>query len=166
MYCLQALKVTKDESGQSLLEFAFSATVFLIFFFAVAEFGFLFFTKLTLQNAVRQAGRYAITGNCGTNGSNGSNCFGNGATNRLSQILQTVSYYSFGLHPTVTVSCIQGSCPGYAGLGGNNAGGPGDTVQIAAKYTWTPFLLPTFLSPYTFTVQSTFRNETFAPPAS
>jgi len=156
------------QSAQSLVEFAITATAFLFVIFATIDFAFLFYAKVTLQNAVRQAGRYAITGNCGANGLPGSNCFVNGPGDRLNIIMQTVSDYSFGLNPTVTVSCISGTCPGYAGgTGANNAGGPGDTVQISAQYTWYPLVLARIFAggSYTFTVSSTFRNESFAPPA-
>jgi hypothetical protein len=149
-----------EESGQSVLEFAITATVFFLLFFAVIDFGFLFFAKVTLQNAVRQAGRYAITGNC----SSGS-CFATNG-NRLPTILQTVSQFSFFLNPTVTVACT-GSCPTYGG----NAGGPGDTVQITASYVWYPFVITRFVptmfpsGSYTVNVSATFKNEPFAPPS-
>ena len=81
------------DSGQTLVEFAISATVFFLLIFATLDFGFLFFAKVTLQNAVRQAGRYAITGNCGS-----GTCFGTGG-NRLPIIIQTVTDYSFFLNP-------------------------------------------------------------------
>ncbi len=151
------------DSGQTLLEFAISATVFFLLIFATLDFGFLFFAKVTLQNAVRQAGRYAITGNCGS-----GNCFGTGG-NRLPAIIQTVSDYSFFLSPVVTVACVKGNCPGYAGggTGGSNAGGPDDFVQITATYVWHPFIVSRFFSggSYTLTVSSTFQNEAFAPPS-
>src|SRR5208282_564450 len=123
-----------------------------------------FYAKLTLQNAVRQAGRYAITGNCGDPGS----CFVNGPADRLNTIFQTMTTYSFNLNPTVTVTCILGTCPSYAGSGGNNAGGPGDTVKISATYTFYPLITGKFFSggSYTFTVTSTFKNEPFSPPSS
>ena len=49
------------ESGQTCsCEFAISAARFLLLLiFATLDFGFLFFAKVTMQNAVRQAGRYA-----------------------------------------------------------------------------------------------------------
>jgi Flp pilus assembly protein TadG len=37
--------------------------MFLLVFFAVFDFARLFYAEMTLQNAVRQAGRYAVTGN-------------------------------------------------------------------------------------------------------
>src|SRR5579872_3428674 len=104
----------EGESGQSMLEFAIAATVFFMLFFAAIDFGFFFFAKVTLQNAVRQGGRYAITGNCG-----GGTCFGS-TGQRLPLILQTVQNYSMFLAPTVSVSCISGSCPSGGGGGGNN----------------------------------------------
>ncbi len=90
--------------------------------------------------------------------------------NRLPIIIQTVQKFSYFLNPTVTVACVSGSCPGYAGGGTNNAGGPGDVVQITAQYTWYPFvvtkLLPGMMAGghYTFSVSSIFKNESFAPP--
>jgi len=159
----------RGDSGQTLAEFALVGSLLILFLFSILDFGFLFYSQLTLQNAVRQAGRYTITGNCGADGSGGANCFVLGPADRLHMILQTVSDYSFGLSPTVTVACIQGNCPGYAGgLGNNNAGGPGDTVRISAQYTYQPLILTRFFTggSYTFTVSATFRNESFSPPAS
>ena len=155
-----------EESGQSMLEFAITATVFFLLFFAVIDFGFLFCAKVTLQNAVRQAGRYAITGNCSS-----GTCFGTNG-NRLPTIFNTVSNYSMFFSPTVTVACISGGCAGTYGGSTGNAGGPGDTVQITATYTWYPFVITRFVptmfpgGSYTFSVSSTFVNEPFAPPSS
>jgi Flp pilus assembly protein TadG len=159
----------KDDSGQSMVESALSGALLFLFFFAVLDVGFLFYSKVTLQNAVRTAGRYAITGNCGTDGGPGSNCFVTSPQDRLNVILQTVTTYAFNLQPvTISVQCIQGACPGYAGQGANNAGGPGDVVQISATYTYHPIIMGQFFTggAYTFTVSSTYKNEQFSPPAS
>jgi hypothetical protein len=153
------------DSGQAMIEFGISALVFFLLIFATLDFGFLFFAKVTLQNAVRQAGRYAITGNCGS-----GNCFGTSG-NRLPVIFQTVADYSFFLNPSVTVACVSGSCPGYAGGGSGgssgNAGGPGDFVKITATYVWHPFLVSRFFTggSYNVSVSSTFQNEMFQPPS-
>ncbi|MGA3319057.1 MAG: TadE/TadG family type IV pilus assembly protein, partial [Candidatus Korobacteraceae bacterium] len=65
-------KMTKaNDSGQALVESAISLSLFLLLVLGTIDFGYLFSTKLTLQNAVRQGGRYAITGQCIT-GSDGS----------------------------------------------------------------------------------------------
>ena len=61
----------RGDSGQSVTEVAISLMLLVSFSMAAMDFGYLFSQKLTLQNAVRQAGRYAITVQCVT-GSNGS----------------------------------------------------------------------------------------------
>ena len=53
-----------NDSGQALVEVAISLSIFLLLAMGTIDFAFMFNNKLTLQNAVRQAGRYAITGNC------------------------------------------------------------------------------------------------------
>lgn len=163
------MRAKPGESGQALVEFALAVTIFLLLLFATIDFGYLYFVKVTLQNAVRQAGRYAITGNC----TGGSNCFGGGSSDRYNSIVQVALKYSFGFisSANLTITCLPppigqvGGCPGYAG----GAGGPGDTVMITATYTWTPVtaLVSKFFTKgvYTYSVSSTFKNEFFAPPA-
>jgi Flp pilus assembly protein TadG len=159
-----------QDSGNMLVEFALAILVFLVLMFAIYDFGFFYFTKVTLQNAVRQAGRYAITGTC----TGGSDCFGGGTSNRYNSIVQTAVRYGFGLITTsnVTVTCLAppvgqvNGCPAY----GAGAGGPGDTVQITVTYTWKP--VSTAVSKlftggkYVYSVSSVFKNEMFPPPAS
>ena len=53
----------RNTSGQSLVEFAIVLPLLLLVFFGIFEFGRFYFTKLTLQHAVREATRFAITGN-------------------------------------------------------------------------------------------------------
>src|SRR5271166_336558 len=158
------LRLRRSDSGQAMIETAFCAVLFVLFLFGTINFGFLFYTKVTLQNAVRQAGRYAITGNC-----NSGSCLdgGQGSGDRLNTIIQVVKQYSFNLNPTVMVTCT-GTCPGYAGSGAENAGGPGDIVQISAQYTFAPVFIGKYLPAggYTYTVSSSFKNELFPPPSN
>lgn len=53
----------RNTSGQSLVEFAIVLPLLLLVFLGIFEFGRFYFTKLTLQHAVREATRFAITGN-------------------------------------------------------------------------------------------------------
>lgn len=48
--------------GQTLAEFAISLPILLLLLFGILEFGRLFQSWVTIQNAARQAARYAITG--------------------------------------------------------------------------------------------------------
>lgn len=164
-----------NESGQTMIEMALVGAVFLLLVFGMFDLAYYFYGRVTLQNAVRQAGRYAITGNCSTPGS----CFSNGGSgggsgDRLNTIINTVVTYSFGLITSsqVTVTCnVGGGCGSDYGDGGtNNAGGPGDTVMITATYTWKPWVIANFLpgkfpTTFTYSVSSVFRNEQF-PPAT
>jgi len=51
-----------NRKGQTLAEFAISLPILLILLFGVIEFGRLFQSWVTIQNAARQAARFAITG--------------------------------------------------------------------------------------------------------
>jgi hypothetical protein len=152
------------DSGQSLAEAAISLSLLLVLAMATMDFGYLFFTKLTLQNAVRQADRYAVTGQC-ISGSNGT-C----TQTRYNSIIATLQDNSLGLlNPgnagDVSVTCTNdgGGCP-------NNAGGPGDLITISVSYPYgfiSP-LLATFFPghAYTIGVSATSLNEPFPPSAS
>src|ERR1017187_955533 len=55
-------RALRSRSGQSLVEFALVAPLFFLLVFGITDFGRLFFTQETLQFALREAGRYAVTG--------------------------------------------------------------------------------------------------------
>ena len=150
-----------NDSGQTLVEFAISLSIFLLLVLGVIDFGYLYSTKVTLQNAVRQGGRYAITGECIT-GSDGS-C----SQTRYNSILQTVENASLGRlnSSQISITCQDegGGCP-------NGAGGPGDVVTITVTYPYNFMTGPIgkfFPSKsYTLTISSTFTNEIFQPSQS
>ena len=154
-----------NDCGQALVETAFSVSLFLLLVMATFDFAYMTFAKLTLQNAVRQAGRYAITGQCIT-GSGGS-C----SQTRYNSILQTLEDVSIGLlnssnvnsYANITCSNQGGGCP-------NGAGGPGDVVTISVTYPYpfiTPLIAPFFPNrSYSIRVSSAFTNEAFPPSQS
>jgi Flp pilus assembly protein TadG len=141
--------------GSSILEFAFIVPLFLLLLFAVMDFSRLFYVELTLQNAVRQAGRYAITGNHMADPKNpGQNL------SRVGSIIQVAQNAAQGLDvAAIQISSLNG--------GAGSAGGPGDTVTISLT---TNLQLMTSLvaqffknGTYTFTVSVSFKNESFPP---
>jgi len=150
-----------NDSGQTMVEMAFALSVFLTLLMATVDFGWMFSNKLTLQNAVRQAGRYAITGQCIE--SNGS-C----SETRFNSIEQILENYSLGLvnsnnlSSVVSITCTSqgGGCP-------NGAGGPGDIVTITVTYPYqfvTPAIAAFFTNhSYTIKVSAAFTNEPFPP---
>ena len=155
----------KNDSGQAIVEIAISLSVFLMLAMGTVDFAIMFNHKLTLQNAVRQAGRYAITGQCQAGA--------NGTCSRLAGITTTLEAASAGLinannfNSVVTISCT----PGDGGAGcPTNTGGPKDvvTIQVAFPHRFLmPLIAPFFRNqPLMINVAATFTNEPFPPGQS
>ncbi len=157
------MRGTNDE-GQAMVEVAISLFLLLVLTMAAIDFGYLFSTKVTLQNAIRQAGRYAITGQCITGGD------GSCSQSRYNSIVQTLQSNSLGFLNTSNTSDISISCTNNGGGCPNNAGGPGDLITISVAYPYgflSPLLSPFFPShAYTIRVSSAFTNWPFPPTAS
>jgi Flp pilus assembly protein TadG len=156
----------KNDSGQALVEIAISLFIFLLLAMGTIDFAIMFNHKLTLQNAVRQAGRYAITGQCivGSNGTCGMS--------RFQSIITILENASVGLiNSSNEASDVFITCtPGGPGGCPNQAGGPGDLVTIRVTYPHhfiTPLIAPFFRNqPLTINVSTTFTNEPFPPGSS
>ena len=138
--------------GLSIVETAFAIPLMLLLVFGAVDLGRVLFGHLTLQHAVREAGRYAVTGKRdGTQ---------TGDHPRLDSVIQVAIFHAdpFPLAAgDVQVSSRHG--------GSGSAGGPGDVVTISIRYP-IEFLTPLIgqLFPdgrYVFEVTSTFRNEFF-----
>jgi len=142
--------------AHSLVEFALVLPVFFLLMFGILDFGRLFFTKVTLENAVRQAGRFAVTGNHLTDPSTGS------LMTRVDSIIEVARRAAAGLNITdIEISSVEGGS-----TGPGRAGGPGDTITIQLTtdlHLITPMIGRYFGSGgvYTFTVSTVFRNERF-----
>lgn len=50
----------KNESGQSMVELAVALPILLLLVFGIIDFGWLFYNKMSVENASREAVRYAI----------------------------------------------------------------------------------------------------------
>lgn len=141
--------------GSSIIEFAVVVPAFFLLLFALLDFSRLFYVQLTLQNAVRQAGRYAITGNHMADPNHpGQNL------SRVNSIIQVAQNAAQGLDvAAIQVSSLDG--------GQGSAGGPGDTVTISLttnQKLMTGLVAGFFKNgTYTFTVSVSFRNESFSP---
>jgi Flp pilus assembly protein TadG len=57
----------RNETAQAAVELTVGFLLFLTMFMAIVEFSHFIYTKVTLQNALRNAGRYMVTGNTGLN---------------------------------------------------------------------------------------------------
>ena len=151
---IQAVKLgraIRARSGNSAVEFALVLPLFVLLTFGVLDFGRLFWTQETLSYALREAGRYAVTGQhmTGTNGT---------AQSRVQSIINVAKQYSAG----IDVSQITVTSGGVT----NYAGGPGETV-IVSLTTGLKLLTPIGVyfpnNTYTFTTSTAFRNEPFNP---
>lgn len=55
----------KRQRGVAVVEFAIAAGLFFLVLFSILDFGYLFWVNLTMQHAVREGVRYAVTGQTG-----------------------------------------------------------------------------------------------------
>jgi Flp pilus assembly protein TadG len=148
--------------GQALPEFALVAMTFFLLAFALIDFSWLMFNQMNMQDAVREAGRYASTGNHYVPDPINAP----GVTlNRVDSIKQILNQAAAGANCVPVVSNSSGAVDG---TGLPNAGLPSDTVTITANCA-IPLLTTAIGSffgtdnKYHFAVSSTFKNEPFSP---
>jgi hypothetical protein len=151
--------------GQSLVEFAVVTPLFFMLVFGITDFGRLFFTRLTLQHALREAGRYAVTGQKQQDPNKPPGTF----LSRVQSIRNIAQQYAAGLLPNssdVTVRAIDSQ--GNADLA-HPAGLPGETVivSLSTRLKLITPLIGNFFpqvngqGEYDFTVSTSFKNEPF-----
>jgi len=135
-----------------LTEFALVVPLFFLLFFGIIDFARLFHTELTLQYALREAGRFAVTGNHLADPDNPSQTL-----SRVDSIIQRANQAAGKQLTGIVIRSAHG--------GNNNAGGPGDQVTISLTYELrllTPVVGRFFPNGiYRFTVMTTFKNEPF-----
>lgn len=160
-------KSLKHAKGVAVVELAFIAPIYFLLILGIMEFGLLFWADLTMQYAVREGARYAITGqkNLDPEPSN---------PQRYRAIIYKMQDSSMGIwervNPTIAVSLNGGSFTTYGNAASYNAGmfgSPGDIVTLRLDCTWplTTTLIGGFFSNSNgergFSVGATMRNEAF-----
>ncbi|MGF6765600.1 Flp pilus assembly protein TadG [Paraburkholderia sp. GAS33] len=148
----------KDQSGSTVVEFAIIAPLLLFVLCMIIDLGLMFWVNLTMQYAVHEGARYAVTGqdNLDPDSTN---------QQRYLAVIQDIEDSSMGLYtlvnPVISVT-VNGTPVAY---GANMFGGPGDLVVLQLNCTWsllTPLIAPFFNGgAYTFSVAATMRNEGF-----
>jgi TadE-like protein len=142
-------------AGNSAIEFALVAPLFFLMLFAVADFSRLLFAQMILQEALRDAGRYATTGNHLPDPNNP-----NQNLTRVQSIIHVAQNHAGGFD----VSALNVS----SAAGGNgSAGGPGDIVTLTLNKS-LPLMTPVIgrffpNQTFTFKVSVSFKNESFPP---
>jgi Flp pilus assembly protein TadG len=153
--------IRSGQSGSSTVELALIAPILLLLLIAVIEFGLLFWANLTMQHAVREGARYAVTGRSDLDPNIGSQ-------QRYLAIIQKIKDSSMGLYDRIDPVISVNNGTRYGNVGSYSStmfGGPGDILVVRLDCTWpvfTPLLTPFFTDgKYRFSVAATMRNEAF-----
>ena len=140
----------RSRRGQSIVEFSLAIPALLLLFFGIFEFGRYYWTRVTLRHVVREAARFAVTGNVLPDSAGDP-------LDRPTSIQQLIlgSNGAFGLRIT----------PGQISLTPADGGGPGSIVQVAVDYPYTP-VVPLVASAFPggqvmIRVSTVMRNESF-----
>lgn len=156
-----------SRKGQSTVEFALAVLLLLFVLFAIIDLAIMFYVNLTMQHAVREGARYAVTGRSDL------------GLDRRTALIAKIREQSMGLYDRnrhvpkdPSISVIKPSGVTFSNYTGTpTTGDPGkadETIVVSLTYTWplvTPFMKPFFRGgEYTFTVKATMKNEPF--PAS
>jgi Flp pilus assembly protein TadG len=151
--------------GQAVVELTFGFLIFFSLFMAIVEFSHLLYAKVTLQHALRTAGRYMITGKTQQN-TNGDNLPRDQVihdifcANVIAAGVQcpalTSGKFTFDCLPKPVTPCSQ---PG---------GGPNQTVMVTVDLN-KPALMPFFSQFFPsggvpFRLSTTWMNEPFSTP--
>jgi len=150
--------IIKKIKGTVLIEFSIVASLFFFLLFTIIDFGVYGYARLTMQHAVSEGARYAITGlaDLDPDLSDGED--------RKQAVIEKISQSSEGLFSKV----MQVEDIRVLDLNGNQLTGfgqPGEIIAIYLDCTWpvnSPFLYPfTDHGRYHFTVSATMKNENF-----
>jgi Flp pilus assembly protein TadG len=138
-----------DARGTTVAEMAIVLPLVLVLVMGIFDFSRLFYTRITLQHAVREAVRFAVTGNASTDPESGD------PLTRIESIRRKILENAVNLD--VDVDAIVVNPP--------DGGGPGDVVTVATSFSYemaTPVLHPFFPGGrYDFGVSSSMKNEPF-----
>jgi Flp pilus assembly protein TadG len=140
-----------------MVEFAMILPLFLLLMFALIDLGRYYWIRETVENAVRQAGRYAVTGQSMA------------GDTRVQSITQVADNAMAGLNTLDTTTITVSSSPvgesgnstsGFAGYGGENV-----TIQIQTVLGFFTPGIARYFGPTgsnTLVEAVTFRNESFS----
>nr|WP_175225559.1 TadE/TadG family type IV pilus assembly protein [Paraburkholderia humisilvae] len=155
----------RRQRGAAAVEFALIAPLLLLLVFVGMDLCVSLWVNLTMQYAVREGARYAVTGQ--------SNLDPDASDQqRYLAVIQEIKNSSMGLYnmvsPSYTIT-INGQSSNYATQGSYSSsmfGNPGDIIVLQLNCSWpllTPLARPFFPNGlYTFSVAATMRNEGFS----
>ncbi|WP_338760084.1 TadE family protein [Massilia sp. METH4] len=151
--------IKRRQTGATLVEMAFLTPVFLLVLMALVEFGMMFFVTLTMQYAVREGARYAITGQSDLDPAKSGK-------QRSAAVIQKIRDSSMGMYDKVGPVIVVNDTKYESGAYGNATfGTAGDLIVLRLNCAWTvttPIISAFFADgKYRFAVAATMRNEDF-----
>ena len=150
----------RRQRGSAVVEMAIVAPIAFLLLIAVIEFSILFYTTLTIQYAVREGARYAVTGRKDLDPAANNQ-------QRYLAVIQAIKNNSMGMYdscnPVISVNgTTYASTNAYSD---NMFGSPGEIVVLRIDCSWklaTPLVSSLFPDgQYKFTVAATMQNESF-----
>ena len=143
----------RHERGGTLVEFALVAPLVILLIMAALELAIMFWVNLTLQHAVREGARYAVTGQ--------------GGAQREQLAMQRIVEQSMGLYqrvqPVLSINRVEAAARP-APLPSGMLGAGGEMLLLQIDGAWpvaSPLLQPWLGTVYRFRVAATMRNEAF-----
>lgn len=146
------------ERGASAVEFAIIAPLLVLLLTSIVELGVLFWANLTMQYAVREGARYAVTGRSDLDPNQSDQ-------QRHLAVIEAIRSHSMGLFDRVQprINSIRHDAPNEYSAG--MFGRAGHTFVLRLDCSWPimmPILRPFFTDGvYRFSVAATMRNEAF-----
>jgi Flp pilus assembly protein TadG len=150
--------------GATVVEFAILAPFLFFLLFVVIELGVMFWVNLTMQFAVREGTRYAVTGQTGT------------GQPRYQAVIEKIRVNSMGLYDKVNpVIVVNGVAQAPGSYNDAMFGGPDSLIVLQLNCTW-PVITPAWRlmamfegstgttdmsAGYRFSVAATMRSEAF-----
>ncbi len=136
----------RQQRGAVAVEFAIVASLFFLLLFAILEFSLMFWANLTMQHAVREGARYAVTGRADLDPNEEQQI-------RERAVVEKIRESSMGLYDRV------------CSVRNTDFGTPQNITTINIDCSWpivTPLIGSFFTGgEYSFTVSATMRNEAF-----
>jgi Flp pilus assembly protein TadG len=151
------------QHGSVMVEFALTGMIYFTMLFAAMDYAYLFFGNLSMQHAVREGARYAVTGQSGLD----PNPTGT-AQDRCDAAIALIKDQSMGFYdivqPVVTFQTVNDD-GSLSTVPANSCAAANDIVVIRVACSLkalTPFLTPFFTNvKYSFLVSATMKNEGF-----
>jgi len=162
----QIIRPRHREGGAVVVEFALVTVLFFTVLVAVIELGMMFWVDLTMQYAVREGVRCAVTGQMNCPGVTGTQ------SSQYAAVLASIRANSMGLYGTVTSDAdvhtwtvaADGSYQSLA-LPAKSFGIGGQIIVVEVDCRW-PLMTPLFQAifpkgEFDFRVGATMKNEAF-----